>query len=363
MMTRMMPLLAMLFWAGAGLWAEVPPTAGEGELHVFRGQVLLRGQGGEGRQDIHFVVPEPKLWIWLGTLDKPVLAADYAALAGRECELQARGVVATAENGKTSFRGTAWLSLRPVGDGDLSPASAATGPEAAQPTTAAAREPTAVPLAAAAARGGKIPAHLQAKFAAFDAADQASPPPPGVVLLVGSSSLEIWGKQGAARDLAPHPVVSRAIGGTTTRFQVDHFARLTGAYRPSVIVYYAGDNDIGKNPKAKPEPLAKNFQAYVDLARKHLPETRIVYLSIKPSVQRWAAWPAMDQANRLIQAICEKEPARLTYLDIGDTVLGADGTPDPAMFQQDGLHITPQCYRRWGERLKPVLDRLRGGTP
>jgi lysophospholipase L1-like esterase len=343
--------------AAATMWAQAPePVVAQDELHTFLGQILIRGKEDGTRQDILFVVHEPRVWIWLGTMDKPLMSADFAALAGREAELQARGQLNTDATGKASFKGTAWLSLRGVGDaeGTPSPSGGAAEAATAHPATAD---------TAAAPRPNQettIPRHLQGKFDAFDAADQASPPPKGMILLVGSSSLEIWGKQGAARDLAPHPVVSRAIGGTTTRFQVDHFDRLTGKYAPAVIVYYAGDNDIGKNPKAKPEPLAKNFAAYVDLVKAHLPETKIVYVTIKPSIQRWETWPTMDKANQLIRNLCEQDPDRLTYLDIGPTVLGPDGKPDPAMFQQDGLHIKAECYRKWAKELKPVLDKLCG---
>lgn len=214
---------------------------------------------------------------------------------------------------------------------------------------------------AARGAGQKAPSvspQIQKKFDAFDGEDKKNPPEKGGVLLVGSSSLEIWGKKTAARDLAPFKVMSRAIGGTRTDFQVVHFDRLTGRYQPDIIVYYSGDNDIGKDPEAKPEPVAENFGKYSEMVKERLPGTKIVYITIKPSVQRWAAWPAMDKANKLVKEICDKEPGRLFFLDIGSTTLDSGGRPDPAMFAKDGLHVNEQCYAKWGALLKPVLEEI-----
>ncbi len=104
--------------------------------------------------------------------------------------------------------------------------------------------------------------------------------------------------------------------------------------------------------------MAENFGKYSEMVKERLPGTKIVYITIKPSVQRWAAWPAMDKANKLVKEICDKEPGRLFFLDIGSTTLDSGGRPDPAMFAKDGLHVNEQCYAKWGALLKPVLEEI-----
>lgn len=53
--------------------------------------------------------------------------------------------------------------------------------------------------------------------------------------------------------------------------------RVVLPYRPRLIVLYAGDNDLaaGKSPVA----VFRDYQAFVALVRRALPETRIAFIA------------------------------------------------------------------------------------
>ena len=54
----------------------------------------------------------------------------------------------------------------------------------------------------------------------------------------------------------------------------------------------------------------------------------------------------MKRANEAIQQLCAEDDY-LHYLDTVTPMLGEDGKPMPALFEEDGLHLNPGGYRAW----------------
>ncbi len=169
------------------------------------------------------------------------------------------------------------------------------------------------------------------------------------VLFVGSSSIRMW----RTRDcFAALPVINRGFGGSQI-CDVNYFAhRIVLPYRPKVIVFYAGDNDIaaGKSP----QDVFDGYRQFVKLVHDKLPKTRIIFVSIKPSGSRWSLWPEMKKANLMIKEFCEKD-GRLFFFDAATPLLGDDGKPNAELFLSDQLHLNSKGYRIWTERLRPII--------
>ena len=99
--------------------------------------------------------------------------------------------------------------------------------------------------------------------------------------------IRLWQTADAFPDL---PVINRGFGGSTIA-DVNHFAdRIVFKYKPRVIVFYAGDNDIaaGRSPDSV-------FRRLPDV-RQHrstsaCPKRRLIFLAIKPSIARWKSGP------------------------------------------------------------------------
>jgi lysophospholipase L1-like esterase len=190
---------------------------------------------------------------------------------------------------------------------------------------------------------------FESEIRAFEAWDRQNSFPPRAVLFVGSSSIRKWQTAESFPDL---PVINRGFGGSHVS-EVNHFAeRIVLKYSPRVIVFYAGDNDIadGKSP----ERVFHDFAAFAELVHGRLPETRLIYLPIKPSILRWSKWPQMQAANVLAEAYA-RDHVWMTYVDTATPMLGADGRPRPELFVEDGLHMNAEGYRLWSEQLRPLL--------
>lgn len=194
------------------------------------------------------------------------------------------------------------------------------------------------------------PDQWAAAMDAFAKADRESPPPTGGIVFVGSSSIRLWDLSAAFPGL---PVVNRGFGGSQIIDSVRHVELLVLRHRPRTVVLYAGDNDLsaGKSPGQ----VLDDFRAFVSKVHTTLPETRIAFVGIKPSVARWKLIDRVREANTLIRTACDKDD-RLGFIDVDGPMLGYDGKPRPDLFVADGLHLSPKGYALWTTLTRPFVE-------
>jgi lysophospholipase L1-like esterase len=193
------------------------------------------------------------------------------------------------------------------------------------------------------------PARFKADIAAFEAWDRQNSVPKGAVLFVGSSSIRMWQTAECFPDLA---VINRGFGGSHASDVIHYADRIVVKYAPRTIVFYAGDNDLadGKSP----EQVAGDFERFVDVVHAKLPNTKIIYLPVKPSLARWKLWPQMQATNALVHRFTECHE-QLSYIDTVTPMLGSDGSPRPDIFLSDGLHMNADGYKIWTNLLRDKL--------
>lgn len=192
-------------------------------------------------------------------------------------------------------------------------------------------------------------ARWEKAIAAFERQDRDRPPPKNTIVFVGSSSIRLWD---LAKSFPGVEAINRGFGGSQLADSAHFAPRIVVKYEPRLVVLYAGDNDIAAG-KA-PEQVFADFKDFVQVVHRELPKTRVVYLSIKPSIKRWQLVEKMRRANALIEDYC-KQADRLRYVDVGKPLLGEDGKPRPELFRQDGLHLNGKGYAVWAEAVKPYL--------
>jgi lysophospholipase L1-like esterase len=192
----------------------------------------------------------------------------------------------------------------------------------------------------------------EADIHAFETRDAASPPPQHGVLFVGSSSIRFW--ESLAQDFPNQQVINRGFGGSEVRDSTWYADRIVVPYAPRLVVFYAGDNDL--NSGRSPTQVRDDVLAFVARVRRDLPETRIAYLSIKPSPSRAQLLPQIIEANQLIRDALAKLP-RADFIDVYTPMLDAAGNPRPELFREDQLHMTADGYAIWRTRVAPELDK------
>jgi lysophospholipase L1-like esterase len=194
------------------------------------------------------------------------------------------------------------------------------------------------------------PSQWEPEFQKFEAQDRANPPRPGGIVFVGSSSIRNWVT--LDRDFPGLPVLNRGFGGSESGDAVEFEDRIVVRYKPRVVVYYEGDNDLfaGKSPSQ----VLRNFESFVATLHRELPGTRIVFVSVKPSIARWNIVAKTRETNQLVRDYVNSDD-ELVYVDVFDPMLDASGKPRRALFVEDGLHMTPAGYAIWRELIAPVI--------
>ncbi len=208
---------------------------------------------------------------------------------------------------------------------------------AAPPTTAPATHP-ALPF--------------EKEIEAFEAQDKKAAPPQAAILFLGSSSVRFW--TSVAKDFPDQKVINRGFGGSTIPDSTRYAERIVFPYHPSQIVFYAGDNDIAGGHA--PDRVLADFKALVEKLRTNLPEVRIHFIAIKPSLARWKLVDKIKEANRLIEEYC-KAGKGLDYIDVFTPMLGEDGKPKPEIFREDGLHMNAKGYEIWTGIIGPRIAK------
>lgn len=185
---------------------------------------------------------------------------------------------------------------------------------------------------------------------AFESQDRKSPPALGGVLFIGSSSIRKW--DSLSEDFPNKNVINRGFGGSKIPDSIYFFERIVQPYKPSVIVLYAGDNDIGGGHTA--QQVFDNFKVFSNLVAMRLPEAKLVFIAIKPSVKRWRLAPEMLEANLEIEKYSKRQP-HISYANIWNPMLSDEGKPRPELFIADGLHLNAEGYKIWARVVNEKL--------
>ena len=183
----------------------------------------------------------------------------------------------------------------------------------------------------------------------FEEADKAQPPAPGGIVFVGGSSIRLWDLKESFPD---QTLINRGFGGSQLIDSVQYADRIINKYRPRLVVVYAGDNDLAAGKSA--EQVRDDYRALVAKIHAALPETKIVFLAIKPSIARAKLIETQKKTNQMIADDIARDP-RLVFLDVGTPLLDVDGKPRPELFVKDGLHLSKAGYAIWTGLVAPLL--------
>lgn len=183
----------------------------------------------------------------------------------------------------------------------------------------------------------------KSSLSAFADSDKTLAPGTDGVLFVGSSTIRFWTH--LAQDFRQLPVViNRGFGGSTMADCSLFTGELVTRYRPRHVLVYAGDNDLAEG--RTPLQVMESFAHFATTVRAALPDTRISYISIKPSPSREPLLPKIRETNNIIAAYI-RTLGNSEYIDIFTPMLGADGRPRQELFLADRLHMNETGYRLW----------------
>jgi lysophospholipase L1-like esterase len=185
---------------------------------------------------------------------------------------------------------------------------------------------------------------------AFETEDQSRTPQSDEVLFIGSSSIRKW--KTLAEDLDPIPVLNRGFGGSTLPEVIHYADRIIFPYAPETIVLYCGENDIADG--ANPDQVFQSFQKLDRMIEEQLPNTDLIYITMKPSPSRWDLWPQYQAGDRQISEYIKNRENRY-FIDCSPVMLLPSGVPDSSIFIEDMLHMNAKGYAAWKVMIKPIV--------
>ena len=185
---------------------------------------------------------------------------------------------------------------------------------------------------------------------AYEAADRASPPPQGAILLAGDSQFFRW--KTFEEDLSGYTVVNRGIDSFQTSDLLHYTERLVLPHKPRLIILHVGGNDVhtGKTP----ERLLTDFQAFVAKVHAVLPGVPIAFSSLTPGPGRWDEADRRKAANRLLKDYIATQPG-LHFIDLWGAMLTADGKPREDLWVEDRIHPNHAGYLIRVQIMRPLL--------
>jgi hypothetical protein len=89
-------------------------------------------------------------------------------------------------------------------------------------------------------------------------------PEHGGIVFTGSSIFRFWTH--LTDQMAPLPVLNRAIAGTVTQDMLGRIGQLVLPYQPRIVVYYCGSNDISAGEDGG--PIIERTKRFIQILRE-----------------------------------------------------------------------------------------------
>ncbi|WP_210513729.1 GDSL-type esterase/lipase family protein [Hymenobacter terricola] len=179
------------------------------------------------------------------------------------------------------------------------------------------------------------------------------------VVFYGSSTFTRW--PGLAQSFPQVQTVNLGFGGSTLAACAWFFRQLVPRQQPDALLLYAGDNDLGDG--RTPEEVVLFYEHLMASITATLGGIPVCFIGIKLSPARLHLRASVTYANDCIrQRIAATGPPHY-YLDVNAAMLDGRDQPPLALFEADGLHLSPQGYAVWQREIGAQLDRLYPPAP
>jgi len=198
---------------------------------------------------------------------------------------------------------------------------------------------------------GQDPKRFAEDIQKFQKLDEEKPSE-GDILFVGSSSIRFWTT--LQQDFPEYEVLNRGFGGSHMSDLLFYLDDLVLKHKPRKVFIYEGDNDI--NDKEDSTSILKEAQEIVKKIHEALPNTKIIFISAKPSIARWDLKNQYLQLNYRLRSYANQY-SYLDFVDVWQPMLDGSGKPRADIFIEDDLHMNEKGYDIWQKVIEPYIKR------
>ncbi|WP_026777273.1 GDSL-type esterase/lipase family protein [Polaribacter sp. Hel_I_88] len=171
-----------------------------------------------------------------------------------------------------------------------------------------------------------------------------------LVVFTGSSSIRKWID---IQDYFPTVnVINNGFGGSEFSDLTHFYDELILKHAPEILFIYEGDNDIGRGKSVhKVKRQAINL---VKRIKHDLPNTKVIFISPKPSLARKNIKNKYIRFNKKLQRYCQKTD-NIQFADVWTVMMDENGNVFDDIFIADGLHMNKKGYDLWATILEQYL--------
>jgi lysophospholipase L1-like esterase len=159
----------------------------------------------------------------------------------------------------------------------------------------------------------------------------------------------------ATAAIAPN-ATNFGIGGQTTSGLLNALPAYKSVAHAKLIFLEIGINDFLEDSTAGLNDRVKNISAILPA------ETPLVWSSVMPAKTEKYSRRDIAEINSVIRSVCEQR-TNCRYLDTWSFLASADGPMVSQDFLPDGVHLSPEGYRKWIAALKQAVPRELGEQP
>ena len=174
------------------------------------------------------------------------------------------------------------------------------------------------------------------------------------VMLAGSSSIEYW--ENSKSDLDPIVSYNHGIGGTTIeQWTTQLNDRLVYPYKPKLVVYYVGINNV-INSGETATAISNKLTTFFDSVHSTMPNTKVIYIlmNLLPGYSSYTS--TINSVNQKAREYKTSNSADwLVLVNPGEALLKENNQPSAAYFRTDGLHLSNYGYTIWGGIIKEAI--------
>lgn len=164
------------------------------------------------------------------------------------------------------------------------------------------------------------------------------------ILFIGSSSIAGWE---TAVSFPKLPIINRGLGGINLSEIIHYYDVLIKKHMPSVLVIYCDiDVEMGKLPSV----VMNDFVGLVSKVKKDFPETKILLLSMKPTLIDDFIGKNIGKNKKITNhelLTYSQNNDNVYYVDIATSMLDSEGNLRADIFIADGMHLNMTGYKLW----------------
>jgi lysophospholipase L1-like esterase len=217
------------------------------------------------------------------------------------------------------------------------------------------RAPLAGTVAALILASAGLPIAARAQATGSSSSEfRAASPEHGGIVFTGSSIFQFWTH--LTDQMAPLPVLNRAIAGTVTQDMLDRIGQLVLPYQPRIVVYYCGSNDISAGEDAG--PIVERTKRFIQILHEKSPSTFFYYTSIHKAPEKRARWKVVETVNNEMERY-SRQAFNVGYIDLNPVLFDSRNNLRENLFLPDGLHFRPDstAYLEFSQIVKPILAK------